>query len=245
MARQLRAVSLKTATEEQRSTKTFGCLGNTLLTVALLAGLFLVYQLWWTDITADKEAASTASAIRAAWKDADAGKKEQLPGIGFLHVPTLGETSELAVVEGTEPERLNEGVVGYYTTPVRSAMPWDSEGNFALAAHRDGHGAKFHNLDKVKTGDNIIMETKDKWYIYKIFATLPKTTEDDVGVVEPIPVGSGRHTRGRYITLTTCTPVFTSDYRMVVWGELIRVDAMDENRTPPPELRESDQSGPE
>ena len=159
-----------------------------------------------------------------------------LPGLGFLHIPAL-ETGEIAVVKGTDAERLNEGVAGYYTEPVRSAMPWDREGNFSLAAHRDGHGAKFHNLHKLHAGDPIVMETQQKWYIYTVFATLPKTLENNTGVIEPIPLGSGRYTRGRYITLTTCTPVLTSDYRMVVWGELSRIDTVDSERTPPAELR--------
>ncbi|MFF1627666.1 class E sortase [Streptomyces sp. NPDC058251] len=236
MARQLRPMSLKGPAPEARTTRTIGCVAEVLLTIAVLSGLFLVYQLWWTNITADKDAASTAAVIRAGWSASSGSEKEiNLPGIGFLHVPALGKGGEMAVVQGTDTERLNEGVVGYYTRPVRSAMPWDQEGNFALAAHRDGHGAKFHNLDKVKVGDHVVMETKEKWYIYTVFATLPKTNSNNIGVLEPIPAGSGRHTRGRYITLTTCTPVMTSEYRLIVWGELTRIEAVDEQRTPPPE----------
>ncbi|MER6076289.1 class E sortase [Streptomyces sp. NPDC001817] len=234
MARHLRPVSLKGPVPMRRTARTIGCFGEVLLTIAVLAGLFLVYQLWWTNITADKEAASTAASIRSGWNsDAETGKRTDLPGIGFLHVPALGRVGEMAVVAGTDTKHLNEGVVGYYTRPVRSAMPWDPEGNFALAAHRDGHGAKFHNLDKVKVGDHIVMETKDKWYIYTVFATLPQTTSDDIGVLNPVPSRSGHYTRGRYITLTTCTPVLTSEFRLVVFGELTRIDAKDEHRAPP------------
>ncbi|MGW4700153.1 class E sortase, partial [Streptomyces sp. NPDC004285] len=32
---------------------------------------------------------------------------------------------------------------------------------------------------------------------------------------------SGFTAPGRYITLTTCTPEFTSTYRMIVWGKLV------------------------
>ncbi|MFF3159723.1 class E sortase [Streptomyces sp. NPDC057910] len=236
MTPELRPVTLSGPDPGRRASYTIGCFGEVLITVAVLAGLFLVYQLWWTNITAGKEAASTAAAIRTGWAaDAPAGKKTDLPGIGFLHVPAMGRTGEMAVVEDTDTQRLNEGVVGYYTHPVRSAMPWDAEGNFSLAAHRDGHGAKFHNLDRVKNGDHIVMETKDKWYIYTVFATIPETGSDDVGVLKSIPEGSGRHTPGRYITLTTCTPALTSEYRLVVFGELTRIDAVGEGRTPPPE----------
>jgi len=39
-------------------------------------------------------------------------------------------------------------------------------------------------------------------------------------VIAPIPPQSGFTKPGRYITLTTCTPEFTSTYRMAVWGKL-------------------------
>lgn len=81
------------------------------------------------------------------------------------------------------------------------------------------------------------METRDDWYIYRVDATLPETSKFNTGVIAPVPEGSGYTRPGRYITLTTCTPVYTSRYRMVVWGSLVRVDPVDAARTPPPELR--------
>lgn len=128
-------------------------------------------------------------------------------------------------------------MVSYYTKPVKSALPKDKKGNFTLAAHRDGHGAKFHNIDKLKDGDPVVFETKDTWYVYKVFATLPETSKYNVDVLDDIPKESGKRTAGRYITLTTCTPVYTSNYRYIVWGELERTEKVDADRTPPKELR--------
>lgn len=222
-----------------RSSKLVGAAGEVFLTIALILSLYLAYTLWWTNIGAKHKAESTARAIRTEWERAEKDERQptgSVPGIGFLHIPALGRTGEIAIVEGTDPERLNEGVAGYYTQPFKSAMPWEKEGNFALAAHRDGHGAKFHDLDRVKVGDVVVVETNKEWYVYTVFATLPKTGEGNIGVIQPIPEGSGRHTRGQYITLTTCTPVFTSDYRLIVWGELTRVEQVDSQRTPLPEL---------
>ncbi|MFD5989678.1 class E sortase [Streptomyces cyaneofuscatus] len=213
--------------------------GEVLITVAVVMALFLVYRLWWTSVEAERQSVSTAAAIREAWSRTTVAEStdrdEGASGLGFLHVPALG-SKEIAVVEGTDPERLDEGVAGFYTEPVRAAMPWEGEGNFSLAAHRDGHGARFHNLDKLKPGDHVVVETRTEWYVYTVFATLPKTPETNVGVIAPVPEGSGRYSRGQYITLTTCTPVFTSDYRLIVWGELSRIDPMTADRTPPAEL---------
>ncbi|MFJ6379897.1 class E sortase [Kitasatospora sp. NPDC092039] len=157
--------------------------------------------------------------------------------VGFLHVPAMGRNNQVLIRMGTSAEVLDDGVAGVYEQPYRAAMPWDQEGNFALAAHRDGHGAKFHDLDAVHKGDAVVVETKDKWYVYRVDSTLAETSKYDTGIVAPVPARSGYAGPGRYITLTTCTPVYTSRYRMAVWGSLVRVDDMDAKRTPPPELR--------
>ncbi|MFB7472456.1 class E sortase [Kitasatospora sp. NPDC056184] len=157
--------------------------------------------------------------------------------VGFLHVPAMGRNYQVLIRMGTDADTLAEGVAGVYEQPYRAAMPWDASGNFALAAHRDGHGAKFHNLDALRKGDPIVVETRDKWYVYRVDSTLPETTKFDTGIVAPVPKGSGYTEPGRYITLTTCTPVYTSRYRMAVWGSLVRVDDVDAKRTPPAELR--------
>ena len=56
-------------------------------------------------------------------------------------------------------------------------------------------------------------------------------------MLDAVPKESGKKKPGRYITLTTCTPVYTSTYRYVVWGELERTEKVDAERTPPEELR--------
>jgi LPXTG-site transpeptidase (sortase) family protein len=133
---------------------------------------------------------------------------------------------------------LNDGVAGYYTDPVKATLPTsDKKGNFSLAAHRDGHGARFHNIDKIEKGDPIVFETKDTWYVYKTYAVLPETSKFNVDVLDAVPKESGKKKAGHYITLTTCTPVYTSRYRYVVWGELVRTEKVDGERTPLKELR--------
>ncbi|MEU8696386.1 class E sortase [Streptomyces sp. NPDC048680] len=209
--------------------------GELLITAGLVLGLFVVYSLWWTNVLADREAAKQGHTVRDRWADGP-GALDTKDGIGFLHVPSM-KNGEVLVKKGTDTENLNDGVAGYYTDPVKSALPSAEKGNFTLAAHRDGHGAKFHNIDKVRTGDAVVFETKDTWYVYKVFKELPETSKYNVDVLQEVPKGSGRTKPGRYITLTTCTPVFTSKYRYIVWGELVRTEKVDRDRTKPAELR--------
>ncbi|MFJ8695159.1 class E sortase [Streptomyces roseolilacinus] len=211
--------------------------GELLITAGVLMGLFVVYSLWWTNVLADREADKQGDAVRDSWTtDTGPGALDTQGGLGFLHVPAMGG-DEVLVKEGTSPDVLNHGVAGYYTDPVKSALPQDRTGNFTLAAHRDGHGAKFHDIHKMKVGDPIVFETKDTWYVYKVYETLPKTSRFNVDVLQPVPKESGKTKPGRYITLTTCTPILTSDFRYIVWGELVRTEKVDHERTRPAELR--------
>jgi len=212
--------------------------GELLITAGLILGLFVVYSLWWTNVIADRHASKAEAAVRDHWAAAPEtpGKLDTKDGIGFLHVPAMGKDYEVLVKKGTSTEVLNEGVAGYYTDPVESAMPWAKSGNFTIAAHRDGHGAKFHNIDKIRNGDPVVFEDRDHWYVYKVYKVLPGTSKYNVEVIDQIPRESGKTKAGRYITLTTCTPVYTSRYRYIVWAELVRTDKVDAARTPPKEL---------
>ncbi|MEU5887832.1 class E sortase [Streptomyces sp. NPDC047461] len=212
--------------------------GELLITAGLILGLFVVYSLWWTNVIADRAAGKQADKVRDNWaQDRGPGALNTRNGIGFLHVPAMGG-GEVLVEKGTSSKQLNDGVAGYYTDPVKATLPMSGkDGNFSLAAHRDGHGAKFHNIDKIEKGDPIVFETKDKWYVYKAYAILPETSKYNVKVLGAVPKESGKKKAGKYITLTTCTPVYTSRYRYVVWGELVRVEKVDSARTLPKELR--------
>ncbi|MCL2553385.1 MAG: class E sortase [Actinomycetia bacterium] len=218
---------------------TISVLGEILITLGLILALFVVYSLWWTNVIADRHEKKAGQEVRHEW-----AQQPQVPargldtkdGIGFLHVPAMGKNYEVLVKKGTSTKVLNEGVAGYYTKPVAAAMPWDSTGNFTMAAHRDGHGAKFHNINKIHVGDPIVFESKDTWYVYKVYKILDQTSKYNVHVTDQVPKESGKKKPGRYITLTTCTPVYTSRYRYIVWGELVRTQKVDPQRTPPAEL---------
>lgn len=217
-----------------------GVVGEVMITVGVVLALFVVYSLWWTNVVTNREVAKQSRKVRESWqhgKSTPGRGFNPKDGIGFLHIPAMGHDYQVLIAKGTSRKELNKGVAGYYTDPVKAALPWAKKGNFALAAHRDGHGAKFHNLNKVKKGDVLVVETRDVWYVYRVFKTLPSTSKYNVGVIKPIPSGSGRTKAGRYITLTTCTPVYTSRNRLVVWGTLTRTEKVDKQRTLPKELR--------
>ncbi|MET9464999.1 class E sortase [Streptomyces sp. NPDC006544] len=141
---------------------------------------------------------------------------------GVLRIPRLGVV--VPVAQGVDKRSvLDKGYAGHY---VGTAQP-GAEGNFALAGHRNTHGEPFRHINRLRTGDELIVEVKGKRFVYVVGKTLSETTERDTGVIAPVPRSivkpdSGYDEPGAYITLTTCTPEYTSKYRLVVWGTLKR-----------------------
>ncbi|WP_234437022.1 class E sortase [Streptomyces maremycinicus] len=138
-----------------------------------------------------------------------------------LDIPRLG--LRVPVAEGTSKrDVLNKGYVGHYAGTQQPGQG----GNFAVAGHRNTHGEPFRRLDRLRKGDRVEVETRSTTYTYLVDKILPQTSPRDSGVVRPVPrsltePAYGYDTPGRYLTLTTCTPEYTSRYRLVVWGRLV------------------------
>ncbi|MEO9236648.1 MAG: class E sortase, partial [Jatrophihabitantaceae bacterium] len=73
----------------------------------------------------------------------------------------FGKDFVKTVVQGTDDTSLNVGP-GHY---VNSQLPGQI-GNFAVAGHRVGKGEPFLNLDQLRPGDKIVVQTASNWYIY-------------------------------------------------------------------------------
>jgi sortase A len=198
-------------------------IGEVFITTGVLMLLFVSYQLWWTNVRAHAQADKEASSLQDDWASGKRAPGTFEPGQGFalLHIPKLDVVVPIA--EGVSNKRvLDKGMVGHYSEgALKTAMPDAKTGNFALAGHRNTHGEPFRYINKLSPGDAIVVETQDEYFVYKMTSTLPVTAPSNTSVIDPIPKGSGFTTAGRYITLTTCTPEFTSKYRLIVWGKMV------------------------
>ncbi|MFF5477004.1 class E sortase [Streptomyces sp. NPDC012935] len=198
-------------------------IGEVFITTGVLMLLFVSYQLWWTNVRAHAQADREASSLQDDWASGKRNPGTFQPGQGFaiLHIPKLDVVVPIA--EGINNKRvLDRGMVGHYAEgKLKTAMPDAKTGNFALAGHRNTHGEPFRYINRLAQGDEMVVETQDKYYVYKMASILPVTSPSNVSVLEPVPPGSGFTGPGRYITLTTCTPEFTSKYRMIVWGKMV------------------------
>ncbi|MDQ0930525.1 class E sortase [Streptomyces turgidiscabies] len=137
-----------------------------------------------------------------------------------LSIPRLG--LRVPVAEGVSKSRvLNKGYVGHYPGTQQPGQA----GNFALAGHRNTHGEPFRYVNRLRRGDAVQVETADAVYSYTVDRTLPQTSARDDGAIRAVPRSTvrpayGYRNPGYYLTLTTCTPEYTSRYRLVVWGKL-------------------------
>lgn len=202
--------------------------GELLITAGLVLLLFVAYQLVWTNVEAQRAQGKVADQIRESWSrptgpgpaarpgtvgpgDSDFGR-----GFAFLHVPRLGDRFSVPVLEGVALDVLARGV-GHYP---RSAMPGEP-GNFAVAGHRATNGEPFADLDRMRRGDVIVVETRNKWLTYVVDKT-QVVLPTDVWVIDPVPGRVGVKPRRKLLTLTTCNPRWASYERLVVFGHLER-----------------------
>ncbi|MFI6860328.1 class E sortase [Streptomyces sp. NPDC050421] len=197
--------------------------GELFISLGVLMLLFVTYQLWWTNVRADQIAGKETHKIQDDWAKGKRSPGVFAPGEGFaiIHIPKLDVVTPIA--EGISKEKvLDRGMVGHYgEEPLRTAMPSDKQGNFALAGHRNTHGEPFRYVNRLRPGDPIVVETQDAYYTYEMTSVLPQTSPSNVSVIGAVPPQSGFKKAGRYITLTTCTPEFTSTYRLIVWGKMV------------------------
>ncbi|MFF4267922.1 class E sortase [Streptomyces virginiae] len=139
-----------------------------------------------------------------------------------LRVPRLGLV--VPVAQGVDKRAvLDKGYAGQYPG---TAGPGE-RGNFALAGHRNTHGEPFRYINRLRAGDELIVDLRGHRYTYVVGKILNETTERDTGVIAPVPRSvvrpdQGYGEPGAYITLTTCTPEYSSKYRLVVWGTLLK-----------------------
>ncbi|MGW3493235.1 class E sortase [Streptomyces sp. NPDC001020] len=198
-------------------------IGELFITTGVVMLLFVTYQLWWSNVRAHQVAGDAAKHLQQDWASGKREPGEFAPGQGFaiLHIPKLDVAVPIA--EGTSKSAvLDKGMVGHYGEgSLKTAMPDAKTGNFGLAGHRNTHGEPFRRINRLQPGDTIVVETQDAYYVYKTASTLPVTSPSNTSVLDPVPKGSGFAKPGRYITLTTCTPEFTSKYRLIVWGKMV------------------------
>lgn len=212
--------------------------GELLITAGAVLLLFCAYQLFWTNVEAQREQNQVSHTITDEWRKAARGPSAPAgPGVvpiasgqgfAFLHIPRLGRSFSVPIVEGVSLADLARGVGHYPQTVGPGAV-----GNFAVAGHRATHGEPFRNLNRVRPGDVVVVETKDTWFTYVVDRTRI-VAPTDVWVIDPVPGRPTAKPTQKLITLTTCNPRWASTQRLIIFGHLQSAQARAAG--PPPVL---------
>ncbi|TFH32073.1 MAG: class D sortase [Anaerolineales bacterium] len=123
-----------------------------------------------------------------------------------IFIPSLWNDAA-PIVQGDGWEQLKKGVGQF----IGSANP-GQRGNIVLSAHNDIFGELFRDLDQLKAGDEILIQTVSQEFVYRVTGTR---------IVEPTEVSVLEPTAKPTITLISCYPYLVDNLRIVVFAELV------------------------
>lgn len=117
-----------------------------------------------------------------------------------IQIPAISLSAPVVLGDGWE--QLKKGVGQH----VGTANPGET-GNLVVSAHNDIFGELFKDLDKLKTGDTIIVTTQDRSFTYVVNGTQ---------IVEPTRVDLMAPTPEKTLTMISCYPYRIDTHRIVV-----------------------------
>jgi sortase A len=187
----------------------------------ILAGLgvlgYVAWQYWGTNVVSKQQQAEVRKIIFEDWKNGVDGDN-----IGLLRVPRFGKEYEVPIIKGFDKGTLAKGV-GMYP---KAALPGEL-GNFAIAGHRVTHGEPFRDFLKLKKGDLVYVETRTAVFTYELrndgdSLTLDFTVGWPLQQV-PDPDMRGEQPTKNVLTMLTCSELFHTRNRNVVFGDLVKI----------------------
>ncbi len=211
-----------------------GVVGELLITAGVLLGLFVVWQLWWTDVVAEREQVEMLEELDWAVDVPEAPEPEPVVDprrfdaappmaepadrttFATLRVPRWGADYLRTISQGTAKRAVLDTLgIGHYEG---TAMP-GGIGNFAVAGHRATYGKPFNRIEELRVGDALVVQTPENWYVYRMTgAGVVKPSR--IEVIAPVPGEPGAVPTEAVMTLTTCHPMYSARERFIVFAEL-------------------------
>jgi sortase A len=121
-----------------------------------------------------------------------------------IQIPAIGV--DAPIVQGDGWDQLKKGVGQYVGSPDPGKT-----GNLVLSAHNDIFGQIFRDLDKLKTGDQVIIFSQMHQYVYVITRS-QIVSKSQVEVMAP--------TKRPVVTLISCYPYMVDNKRIVISADL-------------------------
>lgn len=151
---------------------------------------YSVYEIAFTEVKTKKTVEEAKKIITQESSNIETinGNSSESDIIGLLTLPSI--QSELAIVQGTDPDDLEKGV-GHYEG---SYLP-NQNGQIVLSGHRD---TVFKRAGELEIGDEMIVATADGSYSYSIEST-KIVDADDTSIIT-------LQNQKEELILTTCYP---------------------------------------
>lgn len=213
-----------------------------LVTLGVLVVLYVGWYAWLNDIIVGGEQTRAATELQQQWAEQsrdERGEPGAVPApavepLGIELAPVLAEPSATneafatllvprfgadytrTIAQGIDVSAVlnsrRTGVGHYPGTQMPGAL-----GNFAIAAHRNANGAPFGELLDLRVGDRVYIETAAGWYEYA-FRGLEYVLPNEVDVIAPVPRAAGAEPEERFLTMTTCNPLFSTAERAIAYS---------------------------
>ncbi|MET4003683.1 sortase A [Arthrobacter psychrochitiniphilus] len=208
-------------------------LGELLITCGVILLLFVVWELWWTNIEANTAQQQAVSAFAQEFQGPVTPPPADAPPVDFgppkvmaapdqastvfgvVYIPRFGKTYSRPLVEGTAPAQLDTLGLGRYDS---TSMP-GAVGNFAVAGHRQTHGAVLDAVHTLVPGDKIYVQTNDGYYTY-VFRNNQIVMPNRADVLAPVPTQLDAKATERFMTMTSCNPRFGAEERIISYSVL-------------------------
>jgi sortase A len=193
--------------------------GELMITFGLIVLLFAGYEVFGNAAKVQSEQNALTDELNQEWNNPTVGPTSATQGpaapgtslVGRLYIPKFDK--EWVIVDGVLPDDIKYAPGHYPDTAAPGQI-----GNFSVAGHRIQK--IFWRLDELVPGDVIGVETRDNWYVYKVYGheiVKPSAVE----VVAPVPDQPGATPTKALLTLTTCNPKFNNYQRLIVHAQLV------------------------
>jgi sortase A len=136
------------------------------------------------------------------------GRLREGDALTRIKIPKIGV--DVVVVQGTSASALRAGAGHYPATP----LPCET-GNVAIAGHRTTYGKPFANIDQLRQGDLIELDTPVGTCLYEVQSDPFVVVANDLSVVANTPGQS-------LLTLTACHPKGSASHRIVIRARMVR-----------------------
>jgi sortase A len=177
-------------------------------------------------------------ALEKEWNDLNTSYDNPfiLPSVKAAKVPETKNEDNPSTSESTKKKAMKKGVIGKMSIPkidlesmmvpgvtqkdLQNAIGWmtttsfpGEKGNTVMAGHRSHtYGQFFHRLNEMEKGDIVKVETTSGPILYRVYEkTVVKP--DNLSVLEAKKVEE--------ITLITCEPLYSDEFRLIVRAERI------------------------